>query len=465
MKTPFLAFFFASIFPLTAETTIFFANGIKVGEITPNSVVIWVRTTQEQVATNQKNEWTKEQPNWLVPGTPAKISSLFCRESDHQALLKLENQSKAHTSDENKIRKIEFPPTNAENNFCSQLKIDELEAATTYRLQIHAEANDSNARGFFSTTFTTAPLPSAQKPVTFTISTCQEFENRDELTKGHKIYSSMLKLNPDFFIQTGDTIYYDRKKPLSKTKDLARYRWNRMYALPYQREFHNRIPTYWMHDDHDLLVDDCEPGDTYGELTWQDGIDLWDENIPQSEKPYRTFRWGKDLQIWLPEVRYYRSPKKMKDGPEKSILGKEQWAWLEETMETSDATFKLYVSPTPVVGPDRKNKNDNHANKGFSHEGQRLRNLLSGIPGTFVINGDRHWQYHSIDPETGLQEFGAGPASDAHAQGWKKGDKRPIHQFLRVSGGFLSGEVDGQKLTLTHHDVDGKPTNQTVLTR
>ena len=132
-------------------------------------------------------------------------------------------------------------------------------------------------------------------------------------------------------------------------------------------------------------------------------------------------------------------------------------------MTSSDATFKLFVSATPVVGPDRKKKNDNHANEGFAHEGRRLRKFLSGIPGCFVVNGDRHWQYHSVDPETGLMEFGSGPASDIHAGGWKKELQPEWQKFLRIKGGFLSVKVDAGKATFRHHDVDGKVVNEVVL--
>ena len=39
------------------------------------------------------------------------------------------------------------------------------------------------------------------------------------------------------------------------------------------------------------------------------------------ETIYRTFRWGKLLQIWLTDGRDFRSPNTMKDGPEKTHLG------------------------------------------------------------------------------------------------------------------------------------------------
>ncbi|NIP95358.1 MAG: alkaline phosphatase, partial [Akkermansiaceae bacterium] len=46
----------------------------------------------------------------------------------------------------------------------------------------------------------------------------------------------------------------------------------------------------------------------------------------------------------------------------KTIWGAKQKQWLFRSFEESDATFRLLISPTPVVGPDRGGKNDNHAN-------------------------------------------------------------------------------------------------------
>ncbi len=436
-----LTIFFLIHFPCQA---IGLANGVKIGEVTETSAVLWTRLTKDKEPGNRVDEWKADAPNWMVPGQEGELRFLYYKNKDRENL-----SSTAWT------------PVDAETDFCHQVKLENLEPDTvyTYEAQGQLDGRGDAIKG----SFRTAPLPAAETPITFTVSTCQEFELRDDMANGHKIYRSMLALKPSFFIQTGDTLYYDRKEPLAKNMKLARYQWGRMYSLPFQKAFHESVPTYWMHDDHDLLKDDCWPGQSYGDLTWEQGVQIWREQIPQSDKPYRTFRWGKDLQVWLPEGREFRSPNTMKDGPEKSILGKEQWAWLEETMKGSDATFKLYLSATPVVGPDRGGKSDNHANEGFRHEGVRLRKFLNSIPGCFVINGDRHWQYHSVDPETGLNEFGCGPASDEHAQGWGTNDKRPEHRFLRVKGGFASITVHGEKATFTHHDVDGHQTYSTSL--
>ena len=200
-----------------------------------------------------------------------------------------------------------------------------------------------------------------------------------------------------------------------------------------------------------------------GQFTFQQGMQLFRQQVPMSNKPYRTFRWGKALQVWLMEVREYRSANAMQDGPQKSIWGKEQMEWFKRTFSESDAACKILISPTPIVGPDRPQKKDNHANNGFAYEGKWIREFVASRPNTFIICGDRHWQYASKDHETGLLEFGSGPVSDFHAQGWKPGDVRPEHRFLRVKGGFLQVRVfrEGEKpcIQFNHHDVDGNIVN------
>lgn len=191
-----------------------------------------------------------------------------------------------------------------------------------------------------------------------------------------------------------------------------------------------------------------------------------DEQFPSRDPRYAHIRWGRDLEIWILEGRDYRSANTAPDGPDKTILGARQKAWLFDTLKQSAARFKLVFSPTPIVGPDRAAKGDNHANEVFAWEGDELRTRLSATPGVIVLCGDRHWQYASVDDTTGLWEFGCGPGSEEHELGWRKGDERAEHRFLRVAGGFLSGEVgySGKlprpTLTLRHHTVDGQPLNQ-----
>ncbi|MFN9915901.1 MAG: alkaline phosphatase D family protein, partial [Pirellulaceae bacterium] len=121
------------------------------------------------------------------------------------------------------------------------------------------------------------------------------------------------------------------------------------------------------------------------------------------------------------EHRDYRSPNAMADGPEKSIWGPEQKAWLRETLAASDADYRLIVAPNPIIGPDRIMKGDNHANlNGFWHEAQSFLDWLkeNHFDNVILMCGDRHWQYHSIDRRQGrsIHEFSCGPTCDEHVQ-------------------------------------------------
>jgi alkaline phosphatase D len=225
-----------------------------------------------------------------------------------------------------------------------------------------------------------------------------------------------------------------------------------------------------MKDDHDTWINDAWPtreARMMGDFTFAEGQATFLEQVPINDVTYRTFRWGRDLQIWMVEGRDYRSPNTDPDGPKKTIWGAEQVAWFKRTVEESDATFRILISPTPLVGPDRDNKFDSHANVGFRFEGDMLRQWVSQQRDMVVISGDRHWQYVSVDDETGLREYATGAASDEHADGWKQGDVRPEHRYLNVVGGFLTVMVDRQQgkplLTLRHHDVLGNVLHQDEL--
>ena len=421
------------------------ANGIKIGELTDSSVVLWSRLTRHPVALARLPSWDAERPYWQVPGAVGEVRFAYWKGGVPGS-----------------VQHTEWIAVDGSSDSCAQVELAGLVPGTRYEVEVQGRA-EGVLPSTFRGSFTTAPPRGAGSPVTFVVSTCQDFPRRDDPMEGHRIYRSMLRIDPDFFVQAGDTVYYDRPGPFAKDVATARYKWNRMYALPNLRAFHARVPTYWMHDDHDVLKDDCWPGQSFGELTWEQGLQVWREQVPRSDLPYRTFRWGAHLQIWLPEGREFRSPNTTPDGPEKTILGEEQWRWLEQSLGESDATFKFYVSATPVVGPDRPRKNDNHANAGFAFEGARLRALLRATPGCVVVNGDRHWQYHSIDPETGLQEFGCGAASDEHAGGFSESRQEAWQPFLRVAGGFASVTVSATSAIVRHHAVDGEVVHEVEI--
>jgi alkaline phosphatase D len=350
------------------------ANGIKIGEVTSDSAIVWTRLTRsaERNTTGQpfppNNDRKRRSRKYdeldsmegAVPGVAGEIRLRYWPK---------ETPSAEQTTG--------WKSVDVDRDFTRQFQLQDLKAGIRYRLTAEARP-DAKAPVTSQVTgsFLTAPQADSPFPVRFAVVTGQEYTRRDDLSNGHQIYPRMQALGVDFFVHTGDIEYYDKAKPFADTVELARFKWNRIYAMPFQREFHNYTTSYFMKDDHDTLKNDCWPGQTYGDLTWDQGVQLFTEQVPMGKSTYRTVRWGKDLQVWLVEGRDFRSPNPEPDGPEKTIWGSEQKKWFFDTVQESDATFRILISPTPIVGPDRGNKNDNHANRGFSHEGNEIRDFI-----------------------------------------------------------------------------------------
>lgn len=445
-----MAWLLPSCWGLKAQEAPYFASGIKVGEATNSTAIVWVRLTREPEARFHLNKMFTEgvdpafrdnqgdpMPTNVVPGIRGTARVHYWKEDTPDQ--RLVTSWKAATSD---------------TDFSVQFQLNDLLPGIRYRFEVESKAiADASADASADLTrvseqgsFYTADSETSERPVQFIVTTCQAIRSIDSGTDGHKAYLQMLSLKPNFFVHTGDIVYYD-KVPLCKNQAQARAKWNLMFAYGYKRQFHRNVTSYFMKDDHDTLKNDCWPGQTYGDLTFDQGLSIFREQVCMGESTYRTVRWGKHLQIWMTENRDFRSPNRMPDGPNKTILGDEQKQWLKRTISESNATFKFVISPGPLVGPDKKGKSDNHANDAFQNEGQELREFLASVPNSYVICGDRHWQYCSQDPETKLIELGCGPVNDEHDFGGDPGYDARYHRYFGSRGGFLGIRIEGHRAT------------------
>ncbi|MCH2177652.1 MAG: alkaline phosphatase D family protein [Mariniblastus sp.] len=421
---------------LFADTPPGFASGIKIGEVTTDSALIWVRLTDRAEANFDSLPILTE---GLEPSEKSQVSMPENVASGIEGTVRLEYW-KSGFSDHPKVTSWhQVKPT---TNSTYQFEMKGLDSGTHYEFRVEGRRAGQKSVGMIEGRFVTAPAFGRRAPVRFIVSTCQAVRSIDAGKQGHISYQRMLDFNPMFFVHTGDIVYYD-KVPLAKTVAQARAKWDLMFSYGHNRKFHQNIASYFMKDDHDTLKNDCWPGQKYGELKFDDGLAIFREQVPMGTHTYRTFRWGKDLQIWLTENRDFRSENRMPDGPGKTILGPVQKSWLKKTLKESDATFKFVISPGPLVGPDKKGKNDNHSNPGFETEGRELREFFSGLENCYVICGDRHWQYCSQDPKTDLIEMGCGPINDQHKFGGNPGRDPQYHRYFSDKGGFLGVTIDG----------------------
>jgi alkaline phosphatase D len=83
-----------------------------------------------------------------------------------------------------------------------------------------------------------------------------------------------------------------------------------------------------------------------------------DRNKGEPDRIYRSFNWGKDLDLFILDMHSYRSRNDLPDTPQnnKTLLGTEQLDWLEQSLLNSTATWKVISADVPATIPNCFNK-------------------------------------------------------------------------------------------------------------
>jgi alkaline phosphatase D len=221
---------------------------------------------------------------------------------------------------------------------------------------------------------------------------------------GMKIYESIRRLNPDFFIHSGDYIYADvpiqaevklddgsiwknittpEKSKVAET--LAEFRGNYIYNLLDKNilRFNREIPQLVQWDDHEtvnnwypgkMLLDDNRYQVKSVSLLAARGKQAFLEYTPtrinanDPERIYRSFQYGQLLEIFMLDQRSYRGPNSSNNqkvaSNETTFLGNPQLRWLKQKLRNSSATWKVIASDMPLglIVRDGKDKFENQSN-------------------------------------------------------------------------------------------------------
>lgn len=283
---------------------------------------------------------------------------------------------------------------------------------------------------------------------------------------GMKIFDSMRRLSPDFFIHSGDTIYADNvilpevtledgrqwknlttpaKSKVAETLDEFRgnYRYN-LLDEPLRR-FNAEVPILAQWDDHEVL-NNWYPGKRMDDdpryavksvdllaararRAFLDYLPLRNDQY-DPERIYRAFAWGPSLEVLMLDERSYRGPNTSNQqtvmSDETAFLGSSQLEWLKERLLRSTATWKVIASDMPIglVVGDAGGRFEAVANGDGPARGRELEmaGLLSFIKRNRIRNvvwvtADVHYAAaHHYDPQRArfndfhpFWEFVAGP--------------------------------------------------------
>lgn len=446
--------------PAFCDDGIHLAQGVMVGEVTPNSALVQTRLT----ATEGMD------PSGDVPGRVGVVQLQFGTDPTFA-----------------RHRQTPIERAQADRDFIVRFALDGLEPSTQYHGRVLFGGDESSLQTGPVCRFKTLGGADSGATTRFVMTSCMNYckfmygksakasgpvtATEQDKQLGYPAFEAIADLEPEFMIGAGDIVYYDN--PIRTAKTLAEMRkcWHEQFRFPRMTKVFSSVPTFWSKDDHDFRYDDADlkPGRRPNADL---GIDVFREQMPilsqgDVDSPtYRTVRVNQHVQLWFTEGRDFRSPNKMRDGPDKSLWGRAQRQWLQETLLASDATWKILVSPTPLVGPDDKRKTDNHANLGgFRHEANSFFDWLqeNGIRNFVTFCGDRHWQFHSIH-RSGVEEFACGALNDENSRrGVAPGDPRGTDPeglvvqpftYPEPSGGFLFVH-GGQELTVEFRNDQG----------
>jgi alkaline phosphatase D len=216
-----------------------------------------------------------------------------------------------------------------------------------------------------------------------------------------KIYETMRRAEPDFFIHSGDTIYADGPmrpevtdsagsviwrnafleqvpEKLKVAETLQEFRRNylhNLYDANVQR-FNAQVPQIWQWDDHEVTNNWSDGKDLSGDARYTEkrvqtligrATRAFLEYAPmrwngqeESERVYRHIPYGRDLDVFVIDMRSYRAAnsynRQEQPGPETVFLGRQQIEWLKRKLDESRATWKVVASDMPiglVVGDGR----------------------------------------------------------------------------------------------------------------
>lgn len=339
--------------------------GCAVGDVTPTGAVLWLRGDEESMVSVRYSK-DPVSSQWAELG-PVKVRE--------------------------------------EVDFTAKIVFEGLEPWTTYyyRGVVLGKKPGPICR------FRTAPSPEAATDVCFAFS-----GDSRESYRPFKIMDSIRAMRPDFFLHLGDTIYADRDGVASTLPEFwAKYRTNR--ADPPSQRLFAETSLYVTWDDHEV-ANDYDPAHPLAPIGRRAFLDYWPvrQDPGDRDRIYRSFRWGKALELFILDTRQYRDPLAG------SMLGSRQKGWLLDALVSSRAYFKFVATSVPFSSPGRDKWG------GFAKEREEILEFIERerIGGVIFLAADVHYAAVARLGRSALREVMVGPIG------------APMGVVLRTAGKF-----------------------------
>ena len=298
------------------------------------------------------------------------------------------------------LRKIRGPWTDARVDRTARMRLTGLAPGREYDASVWFASADGIESTRQELRFRTAPIHAAAQSVIWSGDTCGQGWGIDRARGGLTTYRAMLGLRPDLFVHVGDTIYGD--EPMSESvraddgslwvnelteevttvaETLAQFRGRHRYPLP--RRQRARVLRRGAHrscsgtttrpattgipgetiDDERYTERRADVLAIRGRRAWQEYQPVPVTRLVPSDgdgfvptRLYRQVPRGQHLDLFCLDMRSYRGPNPRRPAPRRrpGILGREQEAWLIDSLRRSTATWKVISADQPLSAPSTR---------------------------------------------------------------------------------------------------------------
>ena len=317
--------------------------------------------------------------------------------------------------------------TSAERDFTVKIDANHLWPGLRYWYRFQS-GNGHNANYSDVGTFKTAPWTFLRKDVEYTydgdsdttrVAGVNPFNNWEVLDRAREE-------NGDFFVYLGDTIYSDSShRTTGPATTLPEYRDTYEEGRTYTAltELLKSTSTYPLMDDHEVQND--YDGKTVDPARYAAGRQAFLEWMPIRETGlphdpscagdplYRTFKWGKDVELFIPDERSCR------DADVEEVCNGD----LAPTMPTAQRTtfpFSAFLTPTPPPGCLEAINDPNRTMLGPVQKARLKNDLLKSTA-----------KYKVVISELAIQQFYVLPYDRWEGYG---GERSEILNFIRDNG-------------------------------
>jgi alkaline phosphatase D len=248
-----------------------------------------------------------------------------------------------------------------------------LSPATTYRYTVTGPGL-AEAGGSFRT-----PVAGNQGKVRLLLGSCSPCSE-------HQVFATMAALKPDMVFFMGDTPYIDHQELA-----VMRHSHRQFLSIPSMKKLLATTPFSGTWDDHDFGMNDSDgtfkarasSGQVFREYRPQFSYGNGREGV------YSQVRFG-PVEVFLLDCRWFSAtgPSPL-DPAAKTLLGEDQWRWIQQALKASDATFKVLACG--MIWDDKRGTEKDHW---ATYPAERAALLAfikrERISGVLLFGGDIH---------------------------------------------------------------------------